>query len=89
MKNSEDRSPHEWAEHLRDCVADIDPDVRHIVSYLTAADCDELAARMDDLEEALRLLRDEPIASDERGVRQAWNDRTDALLARYQEVDSE
>lgn len=85
MRNPADDSPQVWAEHLRDCVADMDPDVRHIVSYLTAADCDELAARMDDLTEALRIIKrlspSEPLHMDE-DVR--------ALLAKYEEeVDSE
>jgi hypothetical protein len=80
MRNPDDRSPAEWAEDLRICAVEArDGDMVHHAWAMTAAECEELAERMDDLEEALRLLRD------------GWNwtpeiaDKRDALLERYEE----
>ena len=82
MRDPELRSPQEWAEELRE---DADDPDTFPTRELSAADCRELADRMDDLSEALRLLDDEPLRDDAREVRQGWINRVDALLAKYQE----
>jgi len=81
MRDRETRSPQQWAEELRE---DASPECFGIkespfVRRLTPADCHELADHMDDLSEALRLLRR---MADATFVR--WPD-THALLAKYQE----
>jgi hypothetical protein len=84
MKNPDDRSPAEWAEEARERIADTDPDIHHRVWLLTADDCEELAQRMDDLGEALRLLREA----------QFWVGTKDhhaasVLLTKYHEEDGQ
>lgn len=84
MKDPELKSPTEWAERFRDNIKRSESSGWGI-EELSTADCRELADRLDDLREALRLLNDEPIPMDAREVRQAWINRVDALLAKYQE----
>ena len=82
MKDPELRTPAKWAKDLRWDAAALD---KGGSMETWPADCRELADRMDDLAEALRLLRDEPHVSEVRDVQQSWNNRVDALLAKYQE----
>lgn len=84
MKDPELRTPAEWAAMLSRKRASVF-NGELVAAIFSATDCRELADRMDDLTEALRLLRDEPHTSEVRDVQQSWNNRVDALLAKYQE----
>ena len=79
MKDPELRSPQEWAEELRSDVERCE-EPGWIARALTQTDADELADRLDDLSEALRLLTpgslDVPMSEFEK--------RRDALLAKYE-----
>ena len=90
MRDPELRSPEEWAEEARERRADAhgQNEGQCMNAWpLSVWDCEELADRMGDLAEALRLLNDEPPANDDRDVRQAWINRVDALLAKYAEKE--
>lgn len=73
MRDPELRSPEEWAEELR-----VTEELGAATRWLTLTDCRELADRMDDLTEALRLLRRFASAPGAE-----WVPAADALLAKY------
>lgn len=83
MRNPEDRSPQEWAEELREATVDHKPST--YVWDMTAADCTELAERMDDLVRAVWVLRNIVLGHDIVGMRA----EAAMLVAKYEEVDSE
>lgn len=72
MKDPELRSPQEWAETA----------LKRASWNLSPTDCRELADRMDDLTEALRLLRSEWFAVN-RQIGGEWDEQVAALLAKY------
>lgn len=75
MRDPELRSPSEWAEEFR---ADADALDKGGSMEKWPADCREIADRMDDLTEAIGLLR---------SVFQipGWTERAKELLAKYEE----
>jgi hypothetical protein len=84
MKNPDDRTPAEWAEEARERRADAHGQTEGQCMNawpLSVWDCEELAQRMDDLEQALRLLREVQVKS----ITTKWGCDTLALLARYEE----
>lgn len=82
MRNPEDRSPQEWAEELRQKAASLRLGGS---SEHWPDDCDELAARMDDLERAVWVLRNIVLGHDIVGMRA----EAAMLVAKYEDVDSE
>lgn len=79
MKDPELRGPHEWADELRDRALTIeDGDSYPCDREMSPVDHRELADRMDDLTEAIGLLR---------SVFQipGWTERAKELLAKYEE----
>lgn len=75
MRDPELRSPQEWAEEARDRAKN---QLGERAWTMTATDCRELADRMDDLSEALRLLKRFAGAFGAE-----WIPAADALLAKY------
>lgn len=57
MKDPELFGPHEWVDEFRTQADAADMCGDYVAWHLTPTDCRELADRMDDLTEALRLLR--------------------------------
>lgn len=85
MKDPEERSPREWAEEARERRQDAhgQTEAQCMNAWpLSVWDCGELAARMDDLAEALRLLREAGYA---KSILTPWGRDCLALLAKYEE----
>lgn len=79
MRDPELRSPQQWAEELREDASIANAHAAFFSARrLTSADCHELADRMDDLSEALRLLKRFAGAFGAE-----WIPAADALLAKY------
>lgn len=78
MKDPELCGPHEWADDFRTQADAADMCGDHMAWHLTPTDCREIADRMDDLTEAIGLLR---------SVFQipGWTERAKALLTKYEE----
>ena len=90
MNNPELRSPQEWAEELREDATNIES-LGGVIQTRRAKVKRELADRMDDLTEALRLLRemtcyDDTIVNAPDADWRLLNER-DALLAKYAKED--
>ena len=86
MKDPELRSPAEWAKEARERRADAhgQNEGQCMNAWpLSVWDCEEIADRMDDLAEALRLLRDGFTDDGDEAAFQAYMERCDTLLAKY------
>jgi len=86
MRDPELRTPEEWAEELRAVGVGHKPST--FVWEMTRTDVEDLADLMDDLAEALRLLRTaKPTLYKLLDARIEWEVECNALLAKYDEKE--